>query len=129
VPDLSGSRRQTDSWTVHGSPEEVLALVVKGGQDRGGRVANQGDGEVEFRIGSRRRLRTLGFLASSRTMPLLVRVTVTDQSADKTLVSVEAESDEGWYAFEVASVARRKWTEAFAELFASVRRSAPPTND
>jgi hypothetical protein len=128
VPDFSGSRRQSDSWVVHGAPEVVLGTLVKAAQKAGGRidVESQAGREAEIVLGSRSRYRLLGMSSPVSTRPLRVHTSVSEHSPESTLIVVDAASDEGWYAFEVSFLTSRQFNKAFARLFAHLRSAAPP---
>ena len=69
----------------------------------------------------------LGFLTPSRRLPLGSDSSVAQEEEGVVRLSGDAASDEGWGLGEIKSVGTWLYSRAFSELFATLRRLAPPS--
>jgi hypothetical protein len=127
VPDFSGSKGRSESWLVEGSLYQVLQAVSElAGSWNGGRLEQASDTEITLILGSRFAYRMLGFLTPSRRMPLTVELSVAQEEEGIVQLTAKAASDEGWGLIDIESWAIRLYNRVFSELFAALRRLAPP---
>ena len=122
MPDFSGQFRVSDSWLTTGRSDEVIAHLASSFA-----APPPATGQpLEVELGSRFAMRSLGFLAPPRKVPIRLTVEAV-QRDDGTQVMVQAVSNQGWYAMSSSRLTDRLYDRAFRELLGSLRQAAPPT--
>jgi hypothetical protein len=106
-------------------PKAVLVTIVAAAKRRGGRTEVLEETEAEVLLGSPSAYRMLGMMSPVKTRPIRLHVVATPESHDTSRVVADAESDEGWYLVNVASLSSRQFKKAFDQLFDALRLAAP----
>jgi len=109
-------RTRSNSWDVPGSPDEVLGRIIDRARDRRASVQDRYSDSAILGIGSQTTFRMWGFLTPRLSIPMRFRVAVHASGDSQTHVSVDAESDPGWYAFD-SRLVDRIYKRAFDALF------------
>ena len=116
-------RTRSDTWSTPGTPNEVLTRIIDRARDRRAFVEFRSDHAADMGIGSQTMFRLWGFLTPSLSIPTRFRIAVRPLDEWQTEVSVEAQSDPGWYAADNRLV-DRIYARAFTAILGMLREAS-----
>ncbi len=127
MPDFSESNQASDSWDTDGSANSVIHSLTEALGKWQPTVHTSTEDTVELTLGSGTSYRMFGAFTPVRKMPMRLRIAVMQVSDQASRVTVDAISNQGWYAFGIRSISASIFRRAFEKLFRTLRGVAPPS--